>query len=386
MENGISNEENETGGPSGPNGPIGPDEPGTSGEPGASGEPGTSGEPDGIDKKSAYRAVCAKLGLVVSVYFVCRILGRLLSAWIDGFAGVLGQAAAYTLGMSVVIALNYFVPILLAAALLKSYSHYSGSGGLRALYKRPRRLARALGTFPAVYGLGYGTALATLLAIFLITRLTGGQAPFEDIVRPTVLEPSPGVAGALMTVVLMVVIAPVLEEFWVRGIMYDALRPYGSGIAIIISSVIFGLMHGSVQMLFYTTALGLALGYVRYATGSLFVGTILHAIVNSVSSGLLLLNSLTGLAFGGNKLLNTAFSVYVLAMLVLIVVGLSAFFKRIPVIRTYRFENEWREIGAGKKTALFFASIPVIIMLVLAINECSHDWMFRLLLCFGAYQ
>ena len=337
-------------------------------------------EPGGLSKLRAYKGVCAKLGLVVAVYFICRILGRFVSAWIGGFTDVLGQAAAYTLSMSVVIALAYFVPILFAAALFRSYGHYSGRGGLRALYERPRRLARALGTFPAVYGLGYGTALLTLLVALLVSRLTGGQALLEDIVRPTVLEPSAGVAGALMTVALMVVIAPVLEEFWVRGIMYDALRPYGCGMAIIITSVIFGLMHGSVQMLPYTTALGLALGYVRYATGSLFIGTILHAIVNSVSAGLLLLTSLTDLTFGESKLLNTALSVYMLAILILIIVGLIAFFRRIPVIRTYRFENDWREAGARKKTALFFTSIPVIIMLALAINEFSNDWMVRLFL------
>jgi len=133
-------------------------------------------------------------------------------------------------------------------------------------------------------------------------------------------------------------------------------------------------------MLFYATALGFALGYVRYATGSLFVPTILHAIFNSVAAGLIFVTTMNELALDGSKLLNSVFSIYILAMLVLIVVGLIAFIKKIPVIRKYRFENEWREIGAGKKTALFFVSIPVIIMLVLAVNEHSHGWLFNLLI------
>jgi len=334
----------------------------------------TSGEAPEGTKLQVYRAVCAKLGLVMSLYFVCRILIVPITGWVYGFAGDIGDAAAYAIGMAASMLFAYVIPMIFTAALFKSFSRYKGEGGLRELYKKPRRIARALGTFPAMYGLGYGTALLTILVTFLLSKLTGWQTIFEDVLRPTVMEPSSDLAGALMVFFVMVVIAPVFEELWVRGIMYDALKPFGCGMAIIISSILFGLLHGSLQMLFYTTALGFALGYVRYATGSLFIPTILHAIINSVAAGLLFITSMTGLALDGNKLLNTAMSVYILAMLILIVVGLTAFIRRIPVIRKYRFGNEWSEIGAGKKTALFFTSIPVIIMLILAINEHSRGW------------
>jgi len=343
-------------------------------------EPQMPGEADGRPMLAAYKTVCAKLGLTMIVYFVCRILGGYATHWFGGLALDISHTAAYVIGMVLTIVLVYIVPLLVTAIVFKSFGYYSRSGGLTALYKKPRRLARALGTFPAMYGLGYGIALLTLLASFLFSRLfTGWHTVVEDLLQPTAIEPSSDIVGALMLVFLMVVIAPVFEEIWVRGIMYDALKPFGCGIAIVISSVIFGLMHGSFQMLFYTTALGFALGYIRYATGSIFVPTILHFIINSVAAGLLLLSSLVEITNDGNRLLNSIFNIYVLAVLVLIVVGVVTFFKRIPTIRKYRVENAWAEISPGKKAALFFASVPVIIMLVLAFNEHTQGWLLNLI-------
>ena len=339
----------------------------------------TEPEGNGRLKLRSYKVVCAKLGLSMCVYFICRIASAFVTRYVNSAVhDALGHTAAVALSNTVAVILIYLIPMLFAAILFNSFKNYSG-GRFKALYERPRRLARALGTFPAMYGLGYGLALLTFLVSFLITFLTDGQIHLEDILQPTAIDPSTDIASALGMVFLLVVIAPLFEEIWVRGIMYDALKPYGVGIAIIISSLLFGMMHGSLYMLFYTTALGFALGYVRYATGSIFIPTIIHAIINSVAAGLLFISALTEITHGDNRMLNTIFNVYILAVLVLIVVGLVSFFKRIPTIRKYRFENAWSEISGGKKTALFFISIPVIIMLVLAINEHLNGYLLGLL-------
>jgi len=360
--------------------PEEPDQPKTPEEPGEPmGPAGENGQKK--TKLQSYKTVCAKLGIVMSVYFICRIFNGLAAGLIREHAvNAIGHMAAYALDMLGTVTLVYIIPMLLTAVVFKSFSFYRESGGLKPMYKKPRRLARALGTFPAMYGLGVGTLFLTYLAAYLISRLTGGQTFLQDILQPTAVQPASDLFSALMMVFLLVVIAPVFEEIWVRGIMYDALKPYGCGMAIIISSVLFGLMHGTLHTLFYTTALGFALGYVRYATGSLFVTTVLHALINSVVAGLLFLMTMTELASYSNALLNTVYYIYIIAFLVLIIVGVIAFIMRIPVIKKYKIENEWTMVGARKKTALFFASIPVIIMLVLAINEHANGWFLDLII------
>ena len=325
-----------------------------------------------------YKVVCAKLGLSMCVFFICRLIASWAIALLGSVSGGLGETAGSLLKSLMIILLVYVVPLLFAAAVFKSFSAYRGN--FRFLYKRPKRLARALGTFPATFGFGHGIGLLTLLASFLISQFTGGQTYIEDLLRPSVIEPSTDIVSVLTMVFMMIVIAPLFEEFFCRGIMYDALKPYGNGIAILISSLLFGLMHGSLFMLFYTTAYGLALGYLRYATGSLFTVTIIHAIVNSIAAMTLLLISLVDMTNEESRLLNTLYVIYILAVFIFIVVGVVVFISKIPAIRKYRIENTWTEIGAWKKTAWFFASIPVIIMMVLAVNDITGYSLIGLLL------
>jgi len=327
------------------------------------------------NKLRAYKIVCAKLGLSMCIYFICRLITGLLAAALGGLPGVIDESLVSLSVTLIIIIMAYVVPLYLTAIIFKSFASYKGK--LRELYKKPKKLARALGTFPALYGLGQGTALLTLLVMFLISKNLSGQSYIEELLRPTVIETPANIVSLIGMVFMLVVIAPVFEEIWVRGIMYDALKPYGTGIAIIISSLLFGLMHGSLYMLFYTTAFGLALGYIRYATDSLFVVTILHAIVNSIGAGALLLSTLLLMTNEENKLINTTYIIYLTAMLILIIVGVIVFLSKIPAMRKYRIENTWTSIGPWKKTALFFVSIPVILMMILAFNELSGHWLLN---------
>ena len=326
-------------------------------------------------KPHDYKTVCAKLGMSMCVYFICRLLAGWISSLLAGSASVLGQTWYNLLVSLILIIFVYVIPLLFTAVIFKSFTLYKGK--LNKLYEKPKRLARALGTFPATFGFGHGIALLTLLISYLYTRFFGGQTYIENLLRPPVMEPSTDIVNVLAMVFMLVIIAPIFEEFLVRGIMYDALKPYGTGIAILISSLLFGLMHGSLYMLLYTTAYGLALGYIRYATGSLFTVTILHAIVNSISAGALLLGSLMTLTNEENKFVNTIYIIYMVAFLIMIIVGIAVFISKLPAIKKYRFENAWSEVSPWKKTAWFLTSIPVIIMIIFAFNELSMGLLTR---------
>lgn len=319
-----------------------------------------------------YKSVCAKLGLSMCAYFTCRLLAGLFGGYLLDAAGEMNKSLLALLYYFFVIMMTYVIPLGFTVIIFKY------NPPLRELYKKPKRVARALGTFPAAYGLGYGVALITLLISFILARTLGGDTYIEQLLRPTTIEASSNMTELVLMVVLMVVAAPLFEEYWARGIMFDALKPYGAGMAIIISSLLFGLMHGSLYMLFYTIALGLALGYIRYATGSLFIVTILHAMVNSISSAMLFLQGLGRITQGQNRVLNTIEMIFIVAVLSLIIIGVIVFFAKIPTIRKYRFENPWTEIGPWKKMGMFLVSIPVIISMVLAFNEITGHFLIDL--------
>lgn len=81
-------------------------------------------------------------------------------------------------------------------------------------------------------------------------------------------------------VLFMVILAPVIEEYFFRKQLIDRMHPYGEKLSIVVSALIFGLIHGNLSQLFYAFALGLSFGYVYLKTGRLRYSIGLHMLIN----------------------------------------------------------------------------------------------------------
>ena len=92
-------------------------------------------------------------------------------------------------------------------------------------------------------------------------------------------------AWSFILMLLCVGILPALiEEFAIRGVILGALRKkFSDTSAIVISSVLFGIMHGNLQQIPFATLLGLLLAYATIYTGSLPPAILIHAVNNTVS-------------------------------------------------------------------------------------------------------
>ncbi len=90
-------------------------------------------------------------------------------------------------------------------------------------------------------------------------------------------------------ILLAVVMAPIFEEIVFRGIIQKGLMNKGTKpwTAIIISAVIFGLVHGNPWQFVGAVLLGSVLGLVYYKTKSLLLSIFLHAF-NNLCSALLI--------------------------------------------------------------------------------------------------
>lgn len=87
----------------------------------------------------------------------------------------------------------------------------------------------------------------------------------------------------IVALLLVAIIPAFLEELTYRGMMCTAYREVSPAAAIIISGMVFGLMHGNLNQFTYAAALGIAFAYLAEATGSIIPTMIIHAIVNSLS-------------------------------------------------------------------------------------------------------
>jgi membrane protease YdiL (CAAX protease family) len=80
------------------------------------------------------------------------------------------------------------------------------------------------------------------------------------------------------------ILAPVMEEVFYRKAVLDRLRVYGDLPALLISSLVFGLIHGNFYQFFYAALSGFVLGYLYLRTGKLRYSIGVHMAVNLVGS------------------------------------------------------------------------------------------------------
>ena len=97
-------------------------------------------------------------------------------------------------------------------------------------------------------------------------------------------ESSYTVVNFLIEVVTVAILPAICEEFVHRGLLLRGTADIvGYKKAIIISSILFGLMHLNIQQFFYATILGLFMGFVVTMTRSIVPAIIIHFCNNFIN-------------------------------------------------------------------------------------------------------
>lgn len=321
-----------------------------------------------------FKRIAFKLGLFVTISFVLRFAaGILINGLFILFEGKLSSTALYILHLLLSGLCLQIAPSVIAAGMFGFFRNKGEK--LKAIYHIPNRCAKAVGNFAAVYGMGQ---IANLLTMLVTMLLTSGNDLNESFNTATDIQP-PDMASAWYLLFTLVVIAPVFEEFIFRGVLMDALKPYGNGLAIFVTGILFGIYHGNFSQLFYTTAIGIALGYIANVTNSIVPTTIVHAMFNAVSGLLLLLMTTPSVQEyimsgsteeipDGDMLVIQAFALFTITALVLILVGIVCAVLKIKQIRKYKVPKVWGEVSNGKKTAVLFLTVPSVIAVLLIID------------------
>lgn len=99
--------------------------------------------------------------------------------------------------------------------------------------------------------------------------------------HPSLTENEP--VSVLLNLFIMAVLPAVLEEFLFRGYVLQALRPYGDTFAVIMSALLFGLMHSNLTQLPFAFLLGLIFGFFAVRLGNIWVGCVIHFLNNAIA-------------------------------------------------------------------------------------------------------
>jgi uncharacterized protein len=153
----------------------------------------------------------------------------------------------------------------------------------------PRREVFALRA-PASWGRALGLAALALLTIYIaafayerVISLFGDWSPTEEQgLVPSGWDSSR--AGAFVAFFVVVTfVAPAVEELTYRGLGITLLEPWGVGLSIVVSGVLFGAAHGLVVALPILTIFGIVNGVLRVRTASIFPPMALHAAFNGIA-------------------------------------------------------------------------------------------------------
>ena len=169
-----------------------------------------------------------------------------------------------------------------------------------------------------------------------------------------------GFFGFLLSLIATAVVPPLVEEFACRGIILGSLRKFGDGFAVLVSAILFGLMHGNFDQMPFAFMVGLALGFIVVKTDSLWIAVAVHAANNFISVAFEYL--LAGLSQNAQNLI---YSLYLMAALILGVIGAVLLSDR----EGFNFKKSDTESSLKQKIKWFFTSPVIIIFTVLCVLE-----------------
>jgi len=157
--------------------------------------------------------------------------------------------------------------------------------GLDGSFSIPRNALPVIGAILVV-----GLSLWTIDhgVVLLVRTLRGASLP------PTVLKQTTEYAAKLRDLPVMAIVVafgivpPLFEEGFFRGYLYSAVRTVShSSTTIVVTAIVFGIFHVfapnpfATERLVSSTLTGIVLGWVRWRTGSVLPGLLLHACHNT---------------------------------------------------------------------------------------------------------
>ena len=191
-----------------------------------------------------------------------------LTDFLDGAAGIVTVTAGTCL-------------VFLFAEIMKNKGVLSfdedGSVSLEAVFKKNRKMN--LFSFAVLAALIFVMQFANSYVLGIIESVL-------NIVGLTAMNSPASNADYSLSITLLlyaVLIGPAAEELIFRGFVLRGLRPCGRVFSVLISSVLFSLMHGDIQQIYFTFVVGIILGYTA-SEYSIWASFLLHVFNNGFIS------------------------------------------------------------------------------------------------------
>lgn len=306
-------------------------------------------------EKAGIKTISNWAGIGVLLTFVVSFIIS-LAAFIPGVKEAYNSSELFENGYGILTSLLFIgVPFLISYKALKSRVSFT------LPYGRPHNKRSFI--LLIIMGIA-GSFLANYIVAIISMILNAGGL---EMVSPEYETPESAL-GIILYVIYISVVPAMTEEFAFRGVIMQPLRKYGDKFAIVMSALVFGLMHGNAVQAIFAFIVGIIIGYAVVVTGSMWTGIVIHFFNNFVSAVLDLV---------GNYVSNSTYNmIYVLYSVLLVAAGLVCavlyFYTkdrvRIPVPST--------ELSEKKKRSAFICTPPLIAALCIMILSTLQSFKF----------
>lgn len=146
----------------------------------------------------------------------------------------------------------------------------------------PRQDRRPVGWEQGLLLILFGMAFC-VLANYLVNYWLQFAGQFGVKPRENAFEGVPGALPLTLDLITYALIPALVEELVFRGWILGSLRPFGERRALLLSALIFGLMHMNLTQAPFAFMLGLLFGFIFLRTGRLWPGMAVHFLNNAMS-------------------------------------------------------------------------------------------------------
>lgn len=208
-------------------------------------------------------------------------LGMVFFGSLFGFYNLKGEFVGPDVAEQLVTLISY-IPMLIVPFVI-----YAKAKRIRlsdvAVLSKPRKGLMTPGIFVGLGCCILGNILVMVLSMLM--AMLGIEITTPAMSVPTTL------AGQGIYLLTVGILPAFIEEFVFRGIVMQPLRRYGDGFAIVMSAIVFGLVHGNLVQIPFAMVVGLIIGFFVVKSNSLWVGIVIHLINNTASVVLTMLLS-----------------------------------------------------------------------------------------------
>lgn len=138
-------------------------------------------------------------------------------------------------------------------------------------------------THPGFYALGPLLGLATTVPANAVFALLEKRFPTPEPDGLAGLWAEGGLGMRVAIALVLVALGPLLEEVFFRGALFRPLRAARSAFVVVgVTALLFALAHVDFRMVLPIAIVGVALGVLRWYSGSIWPGFTMHATFNAI--------------------------------------------------------------------------------------------------------